>query len=56
MTLYCICVRSLMLTSATYRYLFRNVLPEAICCSLPCYVEVMLLLMDCVCITKYGST
>ena len=30
---------------------FRNVLPEAICCCLQtCYVDVMLLLMDCVCV------
>ena len=30
--------------------LFRNVLPEAICCCLQtCYVDVMLLLMDCMC-------
>ena len=43
-----------MLTSASYSTfsLFRNVLPEAICCCLQtCYVDVM---MDCVCITKYG--
>ena len=39
-----------MLTSASYRYI-RNVLPEAICCCLQtCYVDVILLLMDCVCI------
>ena len=45
---------SRVLTSATvvigtFR-LFINVLPEAICCCLQtCYVDVMLLLMDCVC-------
>ena len=34
--------------------LFRNVLPEAICCCLQtCYVDVMLLLMDCVCILTF---
>ena len=33
---------------------FRNVLPEAICCGLQtCYVDVMLLLMDCVCILTF---
>ena len=34
--------------------LFINVLPEAICCCLQsCYVDVMLLLMDCVCILTF---
>ena len=34
--------------------LFRNVLPEAICCCLQtCYVGVMLLLMDCMCIPTF---
>ena len=34
--------------------MFRNVLPEAICCCLQtCYVDVMLLLMDCVCIPTF---
>ena len=46
-----------MLTSAGYIgtfSLFRNVLPEAICCCLQtCYVDVMLLLMDCVCILTF---
>ena len=48
-----------MLTSASYIIigtfsLFRNVLPEAICCCLQtCYVDVMLLLMDCVCILTF---
>ena len=46
-----------MLTSAivigTFS-LFRNVLPEAICCCLQtCYVGVMLLLMDCMCIPTF---
>ena len=44
---------SLVLTSASYS-LFINVLPEAICCCLQtCYVEVMLLLMDCMCIPTF---
>ena len=48
---------SLVLTSAivigTFRF-FINVLPEAICCCLQtCYVDVMLLLMDCVCILTF---
>ena len=34
--------------------LFINVLPEAICCCLQtCYVDVMLLLMDCMCIPTF---
>ena len=34
--------------------LFRNVLPEAICCCLQtCYVDVTLLLMDCVYILTF---
>ena len=34
--------------------LFINILPEAICCCLQtCYVDVMLLLMDCVCILTF---
>ena len=34
--------------------LFINVLPEAICCCLQtCYVDVMLLLMDYVCILTF---
>ena len=34
--------------------LFRNVLPGAICCCLQtCYVDVMLLLMDCVSILTF---
>ena len=39
---------SLVLTSATYRYIYNyNVLPVAICCCLQtCYIDVMLLLMD----------
>ena len=43
---------SLVLTSASYRYikLFINVLPEAL---QTCYVDVMLLLMDCVCILTF---
>ena len=33
---------------------FINVLPEAIsCCLQTCYVDVMLLLMDCVCILTF---
>ena len=33
---------------------FRNVLPEAICfCLQTCCVDVMLLLMDCVCILTF---
>ena len=41
---------SLVLTLGTFS-LFRNVLSEAICCCLQtCYVDVKLLLMDCVCI------
>ena len=35
-------------------HLFRNILPEAICCCLQtCYVGVMLLLMDCMCIPTF---
>ena len=52
MTLYCICVQIFVVicaTSASYS-LFRNVLPEAICCLQTCYVDVMFLLMDCVCV------
>ena len=56
MTLYCIYVQILMvtvLTSASYS-LFINILPEAICCCLQtCNVDVMLLLMDCVCILTF---
>ena len=34
--------------------LFINVWPEAICCCLQtCYVDVMFLLMDCVCILTF---
>ena len=34
--------------------LFINILPEAIyCCLQTCYVDVMLLLMDCVCILTF---
>ena len=52
---------SLVLTSAIVIHvhvgtfsLFSNVLPEAICCCLQtCYVDVMLLLMDCVCILAF---
>ena len=37
-----------------YCLLTRNVLPEAICCCLQtCYVGVMLLLMDCMCIPTF---
>ena len=50
----------LMVTCATHQLvigtysLFRNILPEAICCCLQtCYVDVMLLLMDCVCILTF---
>ena len=33
---------------------FSNILPEAICCCLQtCFVDVMLLLMDCVCILTF---
>ena len=61
MTLYCICVQILMVTCANISYivigtfsLFINILPEAICCCLQtCYVDVMLLLMDCVCILTF---
>ena len=36
--------------------LFINILPEAIyCCLQTCYVDVMLLLMDCVCILSLLS-
>ena len=41
-------------TWVTLYCLFTNVLPEAICCCLQtCYVDVMLLLMDCVCIITF---
>ena len=58
MTLYCICVQILMVTCANMFIgtfsLFINILPEAICCCLQtCYVDVMLLLMDCVCILTF---
>ena len=46
----------LVLTSASYGTfsLFINVLPEAICCCLQtCYVDVMLLLMACICILTF---
>ena len=34
--------------------LFTNILPEAICCCLQtCYVDIMLLLMDCICILTF---
>ena len=57
MTLYCLCVQTFVVRCANISYivigtfrLFINVLPEAICCCLQtCYVDVMLLLMDCVC-------
>ena len=47
-----ICVQTFVLTSPTFSLL--NVLPEAICCCLQtCYVDVKLLLMDCMCIPTF---
>ena len=53
MTMYCIFVQTFVLTSAIIGT-FSNVLPEAICCCLQtCYVDVLLLLMDCMCILTF---
>ena len=46
-----LCLHQLVISTFS---LFINILPEAICCCLQtCYVDVMLLLMDCVCIPTF---